>query len=212
MGKILQLLLSQNIIPRCWKFWTNEGFRIWSNSSNFGADTLRNMSLSWQGVVTEDALKAQSHIVPAAICHWLHSPRGGLQQAVAEEQKWNVWTFTSLIRLFRGGLFILQYFIIPQSCFHIGKTRYVVVPLVPLQGGSSTLQERLWASIWAVFAFAGSMWAPAREGDSSTRAGRDRDPHQQRKEPYKPSRVMWRWYWWVTKGEGNETLYLIENI
>lgn len=73
MGKIPQLLLRQNILPRCWKFWMNKGFRIWSNSSNFGADTLRNMSLSWQGVVTQDALMVQSHIIPAAVCHQLRS-------------------------------------------------------------------------------------------------------------------------------------------
>lgn len=73
MGKILQLLLRQNIIPRCWKFWMNKGFRIWSNGSNLGADTLRNMSLYWQGVVTQHALMVQTNIIPATICHWLHS-------------------------------------------------------------------------------------------------------------------------------------------
>lgn len=73
MCKILQLIFRQNI-PRCWKFWMNKGFRIWSNGSNFGAHTLRNMSLFWHGVVTQDALMGQSHIIiPATICHWLHS-------------------------------------------------------------------------------------------------------------------------------------------
>lgn len=72
MGKILQLLLQQNIIPRCWKFWISKGFRIWSKSSNFGAGTLRSISFFWHDLVTEDALMVQSHIIPAAICHRLH--------------------------------------------------------------------------------------------------------------------------------------------
>lgn len=72
MGKILQLLLKQNIIPRCRKFWMSKGFMIWSKSSNFGAGTLRSMSLFWHDLVTEGALMAQSHIIPAAMCHRLH--------------------------------------------------------------------------------------------------------------------------------------------
>lgn len=153
MGKILQLLLKQNIIPRCWKFWMNKGFRIWSKSSDFGPGTLRNMSLFWHDLVTEDALMVQTLIMPAAICHRLHLRRSEM---------------TKHLSLSSGSaevcLFIFQCFSIHQPCFHIGKTRYET--LAPFQ--ELYTAEDLYTSSWAVFAFAGPAsvlkWHPAREG------------------------------------------------
>lgn len=97
MGKILQLLLKQNIIPRCWKFLMNKGFRIWSKSSDFGPGTLRNMSLFWHDLVTEDALMVQTLIMPAAICHRLHF----WEDCIWGEVKWqNIYLFHQALQRF----------------------------------------------------------------------------------------------------------------
>lgn len=148
MGWTLQLLLRPNILPRCWEFWVSKGFRILSNSHNFGADILSNMSFFRQGVVTRDALVVQSHVIPATICPWLHSQEKYCSRLRSRSE------MTEHLPLWPGSAetAFSSFSISTFPSLHVRKTKYETH--ISFQARSFTLQGSLWMSIWAVFAFA----------------------------------------------------------
>lgn len=142
MGKTLQLLFRQNIVPRWWKFWMNKEFRIWSNGSNFGAGT-------WWGAVTQDALMIPAHIISATVCHWLHSASNCNRQWLRSET-----TFTSSIEALQS--LSLQPSVFSHIAPLIGKYNFLI--LFHSKKGPVKLQENLQVNSWALFTIATSVW------------------------------------------------------
>lgn len=127
-------------------------FRIWSNGSNFGAGTLRSVNLHGWGAATQDALMIPSHIISAAVCHWLHSLASNCNRQWLRSET----TFTPSFKALQN--LSLHPSVCQRSPTLLPALESVVLKYLFLSNkGSPAALQVLWVNIWVLFTIATSV-------------------------------------------------------